>query len=265
MPTVGIYMPCRNVVPYIGDAIRSIISQDMDDWELVVLDDASDDGTFDAAVEAADGRCFVSRNGDRCGLIGKLKNETIGYLSDSEFICHVGSDDLIPPDCLSSFVSFMRANPSLMAACGTFECFDNSGRRWMMPHVQTLKGFDSRILLRFMNFFPHRFYRREAIEAVGGYNQSLSSAVDYDLALRLDETFPGRLGRLEGKITYLYRRHATQVSTAAKAEQDINAKKALQRALDRRHANLVVVNDAPPFVCMAVETHDEQHFIWGRK
>lgn len=261
MPVIGLYMPARNVAGYIGDAIRSIIAQDFKDWELVVLDDASDDGTFDAAMKVANDHCCVLRNDTRCGLIGRLKNEAIGHLCESEFLCHVGSDDMIPPDCLSSFVSLMRANPDLAAACGTFDCFDDAGNRWMMPHVAADKGFSSDRLLRYMCFYPHRFYRNEAVRAVGGYSDTLSSAVDYDLALRLDEKFPGRLGRLEGKITYHYRQHPAQVSRAARPEQDLNAKAALQAALDRRGTGQEVANDRPPFRLR----EREGHFIWGRR
>jgi glycosyltransferase involved in cell wall biosynthesis len=259
-PIVGLYMPAHNVAQYIGEAIKSIVAQDFEDWELVVLDDASEDGTFDAAMKEANDHCCVVRNDSRCGLIGRLKNEAIGHLCESEFICHIGSDDIIPPDCLSSFVSFMRANPNLVAACSTFDCFDDAGNKWMMPHVQNLKGFDSSILLKFMNFFPMRFYKTEAIKAVGGYSDSLSSAVDYDLALRLDEKFPGQLGRLEGKITYHYRQHPTQVSRAARPEQDLNAKRALQAALDRRGTGQEVANDRPPF-----QLRGQEHFIWGKR
>jgi glycosyltransferase involved in cell wall biosynthesis len=260
-PLVGIFMPVYNVAHYIGDAIQSIMAQDMGNWELVVLDDASEDGTFDAATKAADGRCFVARNGDHCGLIGKMKNEAIGYLRDSEpeFICHVGGDDMITPDCLSSFVAFMKAKPDLAAACSAFDCFDDAGNRWMMPHVVADKGFDSERLMRYMCFYPHRFYRFEALEAIGGYSNTLSSAVDYDLALRLDEKF--KLGRLEGKVTYHYRQHAGQVSRTARPEQDLNAKKALQAALDRRGTGQEVVNDRPPFQLR----EREGHFIWGKR
>ena len=262
--TIGIYMPARNVAKYIDEAIRSIIAQDMEDWSLVVLDDASDDDTFEVAQKVIDGRCFLARNGDHSGFIGKLKNQAINLLvEEPEFICHVGADDTIPPDCLSSYVAFMRANPDLAAACGTFNCFSDTGIKdwnsWMLPHVSATKGFDRSILLRYMNFFPHRFYRYEAIKAVGGYSNELSSAVDYDLALKLDEKF--KLGRLEGKITYHYRQHPTQVSTAARPEQNLNAKKALQAALDRRNLGQEVVNNAPPFQLR----ERDGHFIWGKK
>jgi len=256
---IGVYMPGHNVAKYIGEAIQSIIAQDFGDWSLVVLDDASDDGTFEAAQEVIDGRCSLVRNDSRCGLIGRLKNEAIGHLLETEFICHVGADDTIPLDCLSSYVAFMGANSDIAAACGTFDCFDDTGNKWIFPHVTAAKGFSRETLLRYMNFYPHRFYRRKAVEAVGGYSNELSSAVDYDLALRLDEKF--KLGRLEGKITYHYRQHAAQVSTAARPEQNLNAKKALQDALNRRGLGQEVVNDAPPFQLR----EREGHFIWGKR
>ena len=271
-PLVGIYMPAWNVAKYIGETIKSIYAQDLDDWEMVIIDDASTDGTFEAAGEALEkcedgrGRTFVARNGDRTGLIGRLKNEAISLLDECGFgpkyICHVGADDTIPPDCLSSFVRFMEANPSLGAACGTFEAFDDTGRRWMFPHVTRDKGFSSERLLRYMCMYPHRFYRRDAVRAVGGYSDELSSAVDYDLALKLDEKF--EIGRLEGKITYHYRQHPTQVSRKDRVEQNLNAKRALQAAMDRRHGKgiMTVANDAPPFV---IDESAPEHFIWGKQ
>ena len=107
MPRIGIYVPAKNTAKYIGDAIRSVLAQEMDDWTMVVLDDASDDGTFEAAKQVADSRCLIVRNEFSCGLIGKLKNQAMRLLPENEFVCHVGSDDLIVPECLSSYVDFM--------------------------------------------------------------------------------------------------------------------------------------------------------------
>jgi len=256
--SVGIYMPCHNVSKYVGEAIDSLIAQDFQNWHLVVIDDASDDDTFDTAKKASDSRCIVIRKNERCGLIGKLKNEAISILQDPDFICHVGGDDIIPGDCLSSYLEFMQKNPELVAACGTFDCFDDSGKTWIMPHVMSDRGFDRSKLLKYMCFFPLRFYRFSSFE---GYSNTLSSAVDYDLALRLDEKFPGRMGRLEGKITYHYRQHPGQVSRAARPEQDLNAKIALQSSLDRRGTGQKVTNDRPPFQLGECDGH----FLWGKK
>jgi len=259
MPRVGIYVPAWNAEKYIGEMIASVRNQTFDDWTMVILDDASDDRTVAAAAEAAhgDSRISISSPGTHCGLIGKLKNEAISQLPDTEFICHVGSEDKISPDCLELFVRFMDAHPDLGAACGSFLAFDDSGKKWMFPHVARDRGFDSERLLRYMCMYPMRFYRRDAVEKVGGYSNELSSSVDYDLALRLDENV--KIGRLEDRVTYFYRQHPQQVSRRARPQQNLNAKKALQDALDRRGLEQTVVNDAPPF---RLEDKLPDHFIW---
>ena len=262
MPKVCIYMPAYNVGKYIAEAVASIKKQTFQDWSLAILDDFSDDNTLEEAEKAqvGDQRIIVAKRDARCGRIGKLKNEAIAMLPQSEYVCHVGSDDLIPPYCLQSFVDLLDAHPHTGAACGTFVAFDDSGKHWMFPHVMNDKGFDSARLLRYMSLYPMRFYSRSVVEEVGGYSNDLTSAVDYDLALKLDEVT--NIERIEDRITYYYRQHPTQVSTAARTEQNANAKKALEAALKRRGMSKVVVGDAPPF---QLADGSPDHFIWGKK
>ena len=272
MSRVGIYMPAYNVEKHIKQSIESIISQTFCDWKLVIMDDCSDDRTFEAAQKVSavlpfmsthpfkDDQIEVFKREEHAGKIGVVKNESIAKLPDCEFICHVGSDDYIPNNCLELFVNFMEANPDIGAACGNFECFDNSGKRWSYPHVANSGEFNPEVMLSYMCMFPMRFYRRETIEAVGGYSNELSSAVDYDLALRISEKF--EIKRLKDPITYYYRRHYNQASTKGKTEQDMNAKKALQAALKRRNLIMEVVNDIPPFQLKQIE--EKVHMIWGK-
>ena len=111
-----------------------------------------------------------------------------------------------------------------------------------------------------MCLFPHRMYRHSVVDQIGGYSNSLSSAVDYDLALKIDEIT--KIHRIKDPITYYYRQHSEQVSTKARPEQDLNAKKALENALKRRGIEAVVKNNAPPFI---IEKKEKKHFIWGAK
>jgi len=262
MAKVGIYLPAYNAGKYIERTINSIKAQEMRDWQLVLIDDASDDDTFDKAAKAAEGdpRISAHREEEHCGLIGKLKNKCISMLDQSEYICHVGAEDLIPPYCLRIFCQAMDGSPHVGAACGTFVAFDNQGKQWHFPHVVRDKGFSSERLMRYMCMYPHRFYRRAVVEKVGGYSDELSSAVDYDLSLRLDETTA--IMRLEKPVTYYYRQHMEQVSRRDRVQQDANAKKALQDAIDRRGLDLKIQNDAPPFV---LSKKQPEHFIWGKK
>lgn len=262
MTKVGIYMPCWKTAGYIEETIRSIQTQTMDDWELVVIDDHSPDDTFTAATDAAadDDRITVLRRAEHSGRIGQVKNEAIGKLDPCDYICHVGSDDIIPPQCLELFTQLLDTKPGVGAACGSFIAFDDTGRQWKFPHVERDKGFDRQKLLSFMNLYPMRFYRRQIVEQVGGYSNELTSAVDYDLALKLDEVT--NITRIFEPPTYYYRQHVNQVSSSKRAEQNANAKRALQDALARRNMDLEVSNDAPPFL-LVEKTPD--HFIWGAK
>lgn len=262
MSKVAVYMPAYNVGRYIRESIQSIINQSFADWQLLVHDDCSADDTFEGALTFADTRVSACRRQEHCGLIGKMKNETIAMLGDSEYICHVGSDDLIPPNCFQLFVEYMDQHPEVGACCGNFVCFNDAGKQWMLPHAANSGDYDPAVLLRYMCLFPHRFYRRKVVEAAGGYSNELSSAVDYDLALRLDEIT--KIHRIKDPVTYYYRQHSEQVSTKSRKQQDLNAKKALQAALRRRGISGTVSNDVPPFVIAQAQPVGA-HFIWGKK
>lgn len=260
---INIYMPCYNVDKYIEEAIQSIKSQTIVDWELVILDDASTDNTYEIARTFEifeNNKIRVYRRDLHCGLIGKLKNEAIKlFNSVPTYMAHVGSDDKIPPYCFKTFVDYMDNHLEVGACCGNFMCFDDTGKRWSFPHVANSGEFSRDTLLKYMNLFPMRFYRYEVAKQVGFYSDELSSAVDFDLGLKLDEIT--KIHRIKEPITYYYRQHANQVSTKARGAQDLNAKTALQNALKRRNIDGEVVNDAPPFIIR----QNSNQFIWGKK
>jgi len=278
---VGIFMPTFNVGQYIEEAVDSILAQTYMNWRLVIVNDGSDVENKGIINSIQDRKDFIDldvRRGFRIfhmehhsGKIGYLKNYAIKKLDEfneeknlnMEYICHVGSDDIIPPDCLKIFVDYMDKNPKTGACCGNFLCFNDVGEQWTMSHVADSGDYDSNTLLQYNNGFPMRFYRRKAVKDVGGYSNDLSSGVDYDLMLKLDELkLKGEIDihRIKDPITYFYRQHSQQVSRRARPQQDLNAKKALEDALFRRKIDGVVKNDTPPFV---IEYNTEKHFIWG--
>lgn len=244
-------MPAYNVEKYIFESIKSIKAQSFKDWKLVIMDDSSSDNTYnvvktilDTTIEQ-DERITLLKREEHCGRIGQIKNECIAFLNDCDYICHVGSDDLIPESCLETFVSFMDKNPEIGVCCGNFICFNDEGKTWSFPHVANSGEFNPNTLLQYMCLFPMRFYRKAIVDKVGGYSNELTSAVDYDMALKVSEIT--KIKRIKDPISYLYRQHSEQVSTKNRGEQDLNAKKALQMALNRRGINGVVVGDKPPF------------------
>jgi glycosyltransferase involved in cell wall biosynthesis len=259
--SVGIYMPCYDVGKYIEEAIMSIKNQTYKDWELVIVDDGSNDDTHQKAVKYSTGNIKVFNRGEHCGIIGLVKNEAYKYLDrNHDYVCHVGSDDIITPNCLKTYVNYMDKHPEIGACCGNFICFDDEGKKWTLPHVANSGEFDSSVLLRYMCFFPLRFFRREIMEKVGGHNITMKSSEDYDLALRVDEIT--KIHRIKNPITYYYRQHPTQTSRRTHSAMEGYARDALQRALDRRGIKGKVINDLPPF---QIEMQKEKQFIWGKK
>lgn len=255
---VGIYMPAYNVEKYIVEAVESIKKQTFENWELVILDDCSTDNTYNVAKSLENDKIKVFKREKKSGKIGQLKNESIKLLGEPKYMCHVGSDDIIPNHSIKLFVDYLEQHPEVGACCGNFECFDDNGKRWIFPHVSNSGQFDPNMMLSYMCAFPLRFYRYDVLKDVGFYSNELTSAVDYDLNLKICEKYS--IHRIKEPITYYYRQHAQQVSTKARPEQNLNAKKALEDALKRRGIQGKVINDAPPF-----KIKNEEHFIWGKK
>lgn len=263
MAKVGIYMPAHNVEKYIFESIKSIKNQTFKDWKLIIMDDCSSDNTYNVAKTILDTtleqdeRIELYKREEHSGKIGKIKNECIAKLEECDYICHVGSDDRIPENCLEIFVNFLDSNPEIGVCCGNFICFNDEGKTWSFPHVANSGEFNPNTLLQYMCLFPMRFYRKSIVDKVGGYSNDLSSAVDYDMALKVTEIT--KIKRIKDPITYYYRQHSGQVSTKSRGEQDLNAKKALQSALLRRGINGNVIGDKPPFKI------ENNNFIWWKK
>lgn len=258
---VGIYAPMYNVAPYVKEMIDSVFAQTMESWELVLFDDGSEDGSYEAALKASknDPRISVHKTDKNIGVVGKVKKHCVSLFKTSpEFYCCVDSDDIIIPKTLETYTSFMDKNKDAGACCGNFICFDSKGNKWSYPHVANTGEFNSDIILQYMSFFPLRMYRSEAYHKAGGYCEDFSNAEDYDLALRLDETTT--IKRIKDPICYLYRQHPKQISSRVKGEENGNAKMALERALKRRNISGKITNDVPPF-----KIEKTGHFIWGKQ
>lgn len=263
MSKIGIYAPTYNVAPYIGEMIKSIQNQSFKDWKLAIIDDGSNDNSYEAALQAKgnDDRIIIKKRDKHDGRIGYIKNETISLLGDVKYLASVDSDDLITNQALEIFSNFLDNNENFDAACGNFLCFDGTGKQWGFNHVINSGDFNSQILLKYMCYFPLRFCRKSIFNKVNGYDNILTSSIDYDLALKLDEVC--NIKRIKEPVSYLYRQHNVQISFRERNEQNLNAKKALTAALKRRNMNFKIINDKPPFQLNPL--NEEKHFIWGKK
>ena len=177
----------------IGEAIESVRRQTRTDWELIVVDDCSHDGTAGVAEAFADPRIRVVRQPENRGP-GATRNRGIS-LARAPLVCPLDSDDLWLPEYLETMAGALDSNPTAAVACSDAWVFDElTGRvrktsAVAMQHPpEPLPDDPHTFLVELLrrNFIYYSVAaRREAILAVGGYDERLWIGEDWELWLRL--------------------------------------------------------------------------------
>lgn len=200
MPKVSVLMPCFNGVKYILKAIDSVLSQSFRDFELLIFDDQSTDGTFEIVSGLEDSRIKVFRNASNLGLVGNW-NKAI-EMSSGEYIHFLFQDDILLPGALESEVAALDANPKC-SLCFSASCvIDSNGaitmKRRPFKRDMVLKGSDfARKTFRTHNIYgepSNVMFRRDCWQKVGPFNDSLCYSPDWEYWIRLS---------LNGDVCYL--------------------------------------------------------------
>ncbi|RIX27015.1 glycosyltransferase family 2 protein [Sphingomonas edaphi] len=119
LPPVSIGIPIYNCAPYLEDAIRSVLAQTHQDWELILVDDGSTDGSLEIALSIADPRVRVVSDGQNLGLAARLNQ--IAQLAGHDLVARMDADDLMHPDRLRLQIALLSANPDAdIVGTGTF-------------------------------------------------------------------------------------------------------------------------------------------------
>jgi glycosyltransferase involved in cell wall biosynthesis len=186
-PLVSIVTPSYNAAEFIEDTIRSVLAQDYPRIEYLVMDGGSTDGTVEI-LERYRGRLqFVSEK-DR----GTADAVNRGFRkARGEILAWIGADDLYLPGAVSAAVAAFTENPDAGAVYGGGYWIDEHGRT--LGRYPTVAPYDPAMFRRECPICqPACFMRRKAVEAIGGLDESLQSAFDYDLWIRLSRLHPFR-------------------------------------------------------------------------
>jgi hypothetical protein len=164
----------------------------MGDWELVVVDDASEDTTWRWVTElsARDRRVHIgrlARKSERSAARNRGLAEARG-----EFVLFLDDDDRLFPDALQALASALGRHREAYAAVGARVAFDDHGCRRRIRHPRrTVRRAIWRELLAWWIPVPGQcLFRRAAIVAVGGWNERLVALEDQELWLRLSMSGP---------------------------------------------------------------------------
>jgi glycosyltransferase involved in cell wall biosynthesis len=180
-PPLSVVMPVHNALPYLDDAIASILNQTFSDFEFAIFDDGSTDGSTEKLREWAlrDSRIRLIETATNLGPV--LSSQRVAAAAKAPIIARMDADDLCHPDRLRQQLDVLREYPDAGLVACLCDVIDREGRN--------IRGPDLWRLLRKspMAPFPHGaiMYRRDAFDAVGGYRSECEYWEDQDLVVRM--------------------------------------------------------------------------------
>lgn len=197
MSLVSILMPSFNQARFIESAVRSVLSQDYQPLELVVVDGGSTDGTLQRLetllIEYGSRLRWVSeKDSGPANAINKALR-----LARGGIIGWLNSDDLFTPGALFRAVRHLEMNPSIAMVYGEGEhiddCGNSLGRYPTRPPSGSIQDFHDGCFI----CQPTVFLRRKVFEQVGYFDESLATAFDFDMWLRIFLRFPGQIAYID--------------------------------------------------------------------
>ena len=199
-PRLSVVMPVKNAAPYLTASIRSILQQTFWNFDFIIRDDGSTDGSREIIREwaARDDRIRLIASDVSLGPAGSA-NDVVRE-SRAPLIARMDGDDIAHPDRLRRQLAVLDANPHVVL-CGTLsDTIDGEGRTLRDGEVWRLRR---------NGFFPpfahgSIMFRREAFESAGGYRAQCNFWEDIDLMLRLCGT--GQAAVI-AEVLYHYRFH----------------------------------------------------------
>jgi len=241
-------MPVYNTVRYVSDSVDSILGQVDVDFEFVIVDDGSTDGSVDILRRRAeaDPRVRLTCKPVNGGYTNALRDALA--VARGAFVARMDSDDVSLPRRLAAQVAHLRAHPECVMVATRAVCIDPAGREGEpfldgpTAHADLdawhMSGRGTRVV------HPSVMVRRSALDRVGGYRPEYEPAEDFDLWLRLAEV--GELAVLPDRLVR-YRVHPQSVSSTRVRQQGTAMWRGVLDAVRRRGHAL----DAVPFADLA--------------
>ncbi len=189
-PLVSVVMAVFNQERTVRRAMASILGQTFTDFEIIVIDDASTDGTHDELTRMgrSDSRLKIFRNKANIGLAGSLN--LAWRASRGQLIARMDGDDVSNRNRFEMQVAFLKDHPEIGVLGTAAELFDPAGE----PIGVAVRPADHDTLVSLMHreipfIHPSVMMRRSVLELTNGYNERLRRAQDADLWFRAEQHF----------------------------------------------------------------------------
>lgn len=230
-PEISVLVPVRNGGTFLEGALRSILSQSYEDFELVVVDDHSTDDTQRRVRSLDDPRIRLIENPGEAGFSPAL-NTGLEHVRGN-YVARMDADDISLPYRLACQLEYMERNTDV-SLLGTEIAYIDSDER-VRPDVtiRPILPGHVRWALRFYCCLAHPtvMARRGVLQDLGGFDRRTFPAEDHDLWLRALEA-GHRLANLP-KVLLHYRLNPTGISQGAGSTQDVTSLRLSRSVLER--------------------------------
>jgi glycosyltransferase involved in cell wall biosynthesis len=210
---VSVVIPVYRAQGYVGAAIESVLNQTYADFELLILDNGSDDGTLAIVASYAERDARIRfRTRPNAGAVRSI-NDLIQW-ARHDLVAVMHADDVMEPQRLERQVAFLEQHPEVAVATSYVHYIGPDGRRigaYRSPFTDPAavwREFEAGRAIGLTH--PSAMMRRADVLAVGGYREAFTVTDDADLWMRLLEA--GRLVLVQPEFLLSYRVHSGSAS-----------------------------------------------------
>ncbi|MDH3490649.1 MAG: glycosyltransferase [Gammaproteobacteria bacterium] len=187
-PLVSIVLPVFNRLGYVRVALASVYAQTFENWELIIIDDGSDEETRQFLEKQADSRTKVLFR-EHSGVPAVVRNVGIARAC-GKYVAFLDSDDVWAADKLQVQLTLMETAPTRQWSYTAVRKIDADGRVLDDAQFEPWAGYSGSVVEELLRFeasvaMPTVIAELALVRDVGGFDETMKFAEDYDLWLRL--------------------------------------------------------------------------------
>ncbi|MGC8490862.1 MAG: glycosyltransferase [Syntrophobacteraceae bacterium] len=264
---VSVIIPCFNYGRFLPDAVRSVVSQEFNDLEVIIVNDGSTDDSLQIARRLiAAHPCRTIRLIDQAnsGQPAVSRNAGIARARGEYVIC-LDADDMLAPGMIKECFEVLRSDPSVSIVYTDRRDFGDVDQV-VRTHAYNFER------LKYANHLSYcALFRRKVWEDVGGYRTNVKGCEDWDFWVAAGAR--GHFGRYLPKPLFMYRRHGTGLyqevlkDLRAKFSQIVLNNRSsytdedIGRASDYLRIIAAGPSDSPPMVSVVVPTRNRPEML----
>jgi glycosyltransferase involved in cell wall biosynthesis len=183
-PIISVIIPVYNSEKTIKSTVDSVLNQTFKNFELIVINDGSTDSTLEIISQINDHRLKVFSFENAGGNVSRNRGikQAIG-----EFVSFLDADDIWTPDKLASQFKALQGNADAKVAYSWTDYIDENGKFLVSGNHINVNGdvYERLLVSNFLENGSNPLIYREALVELGGFDESLKAAQDWDMWLRL--------------------------------------------------------------------------------